>query len=136
MENLGRLAAALLELDAELTIEDGSIETLAVPVDAKTISNLEIGTWRTSAGDIDVLLGIPRASRVDLVRYEQLLENASVLELGSDSVAVASLEDLIRSKEISDRVKDREALDELRDLRAREATHEREADRSDLGFDI
>lgn len=82
MENLGRLAAALSELEAELTIEEGSIETLGVPVDAKTISNLEIGTWRTSAGDIDVLLGIPRASRVDLVRYEQLIENASSVATG------------------------------------------------------
>ncbi len=139
MENLDHLARALAELDARIKIEEGSIETLAVPLDAQTISNLEIGTWRTSAGDVDVLLGIPRTSRVDLARYEQLIENASVLDLGSDQVAVASLEDLIRSKEVSDRVKDREALAELRDLRAREARRERDTSRgsepSDLGFD-
>ncbi len=140
MENLGRLASALSELDAELTIEEGSIETLAMPLDAKTISNLEIGTWRTSAGDIDILLGVPRTSRVELARYEQLIENASLLELGSVRIAVASLADLIRSKEVSDRPKDREALTELRDLQAREARHEREASRgpehSGFGCDV
>ena len=77
---------------------------------------------------------------VDLARYEQLIENASVLDLGSDQVPVASLEDLIRSKEVSDRAKDHEAPAELRDLRAREATHERDTSRgsepSDLGFDL
>jgi hypothetical protein len=140
MENLTRLASALSELDAQLRIEEGSIETLVVPLDAKTISNLEIGAWRTSAGDIDILLGIPRRSRVDLARYEQLMENASVLDLGTHQVAVASLDDLIRSKEISDRVKDREALAELRDLHAREAQQERDVSRDreppDLGFDL
>jgi hypothetical protein len=79
-------------------------------------------------------------SRVDLARYEQLIENASVLDLGGDQIPVASLEDLIRSKEVSDRVKDREALAELRDLRAREAIHERDSSRgsepSDLGVDL
>jgi hypothetical protein len=140
MENLGRLASALAELGAEIKIEEGSIETLAVPVDAKTISNLEIGTWRTSAGDVDILLGIPRTSRVELARYEELMENASVLDFGRDQVAVASLTDLIRSKEVSDRIKDREALSELRDLRAQEAGRERGDSRGseppDLGLEL
>lgn len=55
-------------------------------------------------------------------------------------MTVASLDDVIRSKEVADRVKDHEALEELRELRATEATHERGAGRgsehSDLGFDI
>jgi hypothetical protein len=89
-------------------------------LDGRTIANMEIGAWRTLAGDIDVLLGIPRFSLVKLARYEHLLENASVLELDGASVPVASLEDIIRSKEIADRPKDRQALDELRQLRDRE----------------
>jgi hypothetical protein len=116
-DNLERLALALRQLGARIKIGEGSIDTLEVALDAKTLSNLEIGAWRTVAGDIDVLLGIPSVSRFELARYDQLIERASVLDLDGVEVAVASLEDLIRSKEIADRPKDREALAELRRLR-------------------
>lgn len=56
-ENLARLAASLTELDARLKIGEGSIETLEIQIDARTIHGLEIGAWRTAAGDVDVLLG-------------------------------------------------------------------------------
>lgn len=139
-ENLDRLAAALTELDARIKIEEGSIETLKVALDAKTIANMEIGAWRTIAGDVDVLLGIPRTTRVDLVRYEELASEASVLDVGGERVAVASLDDIIRSKEVSARPKDREALAELRELQAREAEREPDPSRSseppDLGFEL
>jgi hypothetical protein len=45
-----RLALALRQLGARSKIGEGSIDTLAVALDAKTISNLEIGAWRTVAG--------------------------------------------------------------------------------------
>ncbi len=136
-ENLDRLAAALRELDARLKIGEGSIETLEVALDAKTIANLEIGAWRTRAGDVDVLLGIPKASRVELARYEQLSEQAVLLEIGGAMVPVASLDDLIRSKEVADRPRDRVALVELRELLARHHARApgREVDDSELGFE-
>ena len=115
--NLARLALALKELEARLKIGEESIETLQVGLDAKTIANMEIGTWRTAAGDIDILLGIPTESRTKLARYDQLIDKASVLEIGDVRVAVASLADIIRSKETSDRPKDRAALPELQKLR-------------------
>ncbi len=69
--NLSRLADALTELQARLKIGEGSIETLEVEIDARTIHKIEVGAWRTAAGDVDVLLGIPASSRWDLARYEQ-----------------------------------------------------------------
>lgn len=116
-ENLARLAASLTELNARLKIGEGSIETLEIQIDAHTIHGLEIGAWRTAAGDVDVLLGIPRGSRFELVRYEQLVENATELDVDGLRILVASLDDIIRSKEIADRPKDRGALKELRSLR-------------------
>lgn len=116
-ENLARLATALTELHAQLKIGERSVDTLKVDLDARTIHALEIGAWRTTAGDVDVLLGIPGAARRDLVRYEELAENAVELRIDQIRVLVASLADIIRSKEVIGRPKDREALDELRRLR-------------------
>jgi hypothetical protein len=115
--NLDRLAICLRELNARLKIGEGSIETLDIEIDAQTIHNIEIGAWRTTAGDVDVLLGIPSRSRRDLARYEQLAADATELRIDQMRILVASLADIIRSKEITDRPKDREALDELRRLR-------------------
>lgn len=116
-ENLTRLSGALTELKAGLLIGEGSIDTLTVEIDAHTIDGMEIGTWRTTAGDVDVLLGIPSSARFELARYEQLAEHAIELQIDSVMVLVASLADIIRSKEIADRPKDRIALEELRTLR-------------------
>jgi hypothetical protein len=62
-------------------------------------------------------MGIPREARWDLARYEQLRENAILLEIGEHAILVASLEDIVRSKEITNRPPDHEALPELRRLR-------------------
>jgi hypothetical protein len=115
--NLGRLAGALTELDARLKIGDGSVDVLEIAIDARTIHNIEIGAWRTAVGDVDVLLGIPRESRTVLARYEQLAEHAIEFEVDQLRILVASLDDIIRSKEVANRDKDRAALAELRPLR-------------------
>jgi hypothetical protein len=116
-ENLDRVASALRELGARLSGSDAPPEGLAMPLDGVMLSRMEITTWRTDAGDIDILLGIPRDSRWDLARYEQLRENAILVEVGEHTVLVAALQDIVRSKEIADRSPDREALPELRRLR-------------------
>jgi hypothetical protein len=115
-ENLERLAGALRELGARLKTSDRSDGGVSVPIDGTLLRRMEIGTWRTDAGDIDVLLGIPREDQFNLARYEQLHENAVVLEIGESTIFVASLKDIIRSKEVADRQPDREALPELRSL--------------------
>jgi hypothetical protein len=115
-ENLERLAAALRDLGAYLKMADRSREEVEIPIDGALLKRMEVGTWRTDAGDLDILLGIPRDGRWNLARYEQLHENAVVLEIGDSTVLVASLKDIVRSKEVADRQPDREALPELRSL--------------------
>jgi hypothetical protein len=98
---------------------------------------MEIVPWRTRAGEVDILLGIPTTSRLELARYEQLVENATLVEVDDHRIMVASLPDLIRSKEIADRSKDRTALVELRQLleRGREHGLELEHDPGGFGFE-
>lgn len=134
-ENLGRLATALTELGARLKIGEGSIETLELKIDARTIHSIEIGAWRTAAGDMDVLLGIPSASRRDLARYDQLVENALELRVDDLRILVASLADIIRSKEITDRPKDRAALTERRSLHHPKPASLRPSPARDSGVD-
>jgi len=115
-ENLERLACALNDLGARLKTSDRSYEGMKIDIDGSLLKRMEIGTWRTDAGDLDVLLGIPREDRWHLARYDQLRENAIALEIGDATILVASLQDIIRSKEVADRPPDREALPELRTL--------------------
>lgn len=107
--NLERLASARKDLETRLRIGEGSIETLHVELDAKSIARFEVGTWRTIAGDVDVLLGIPHESPWKLARYDHLIDDASALDISGRRVLVASLEDIIRSKEIADRARYRAA---------------------------
>jgi hypothetical protein len=101
----------LRDLGAKLTYAD-----IELPPDAALISSMEIGCWITDAGQVDVLLGIPRTSRTELAQYAQLRANGPTVTIGGSSVVIAALQDIIRSKEIADRPKDREVLDELRRL--------------------
>jgi hypothetical protein len=118
-DNLERLALALRDLGARLRVTGGPREGIAVSIEGGLLARMEVGTWRTNAGDIDILLGIPRDGRWDLARYEQLCERAVVVEAGGAKVLAASIEDIARSKEIANRPPDKEALPELRDLQAR-----------------
>jgi hypothetical protein len=116
--NLQLLASALRELDGRYK---NVAEHLRLPPDARLIAGQEIGSWRTSGGDVDVLNGIPRQRAPRRVaRYELLLKDSAVLSIDGRQIPVASLEAIIRSKEIADRPKDREALPELRELRVRQ----------------
>ncbi len=116
--NLERLAAAMRELGARLRVEglsDEQARELPIPLDGAWLANMDISTWRTDAGDLDVMTGMPardgrRRSFADLV------PRARRARLGPVSVLVPHLDDIIASKEWADRPKDREALDELRAL--------------------
>lgn len=117
-DNLDRLTSAMLELGARLRVgglTDEQAKALPVHVDRRQLFNMEISTWRTDAGDFDVLRTIPKLT------YEQLLERAADLELDGIVVKTIALDDLIASKEWADRPKDHEALPELRALRDAEA---------------
>ena len=120
-DNLDRLAAAMRELNARLRVEglsDAEAAQLPVQIDAMTLNAIEISTWRTDAGDLDVLVDIPGRDGVHR-QYEDLASRAQVLDYAGMAVHVAGLDDIIASKEWADRPKDRAVLPELRELRDR-----------------
>jgi hypothetical protein len=120
-ENLDRLASAMRELDARLRVEgmtDEESRALPLPIDAESLARMDISTWRTDAGDLDVLTAIPTRDG-GRARFTELVERSERVEIGGLAVMVAGLDDIIASKEWADRPKDRDALVELRELRDR-----------------
>lgn len=120
-ENLDRLASAMRELNARLRVEgmtDEESRALPLPIDAESLARMDISTWRTDAGDLDLLTAIPTRDG-GRARFEELVARAERVEVGDVTVMVAGLDDIIASKEWADRPKDREALIELRELRDR-----------------
>ncbi len=118
-DNLDRLAAAMRDLNARLRVEglrDEEWSLLPVRLTGSTLARLEISTWRTDAGDLDILADIPGEGGRHLV-YEDLIGRASELNLDGIVVRIAALDDVIASKEWSNRPKDDDALSELRHLR-------------------
>lgn len=109
-ENLGRLAAALNELDARLAAPDAP-DGLCIPLDSQTFTS-PVMSFVTSAGVIDVVLealGVGGHARLD--------RDAVPYEVHGIRIRVASLDDIIRSKEAASRPKDRAHLETLRVLR-------------------
>lgn len=108
--NAARLSAALGALDARVRIEgiDGGL-----PFDHDGPSLLRAGVWNltTRHGDLDISF-VPSGTQ----GWEDLGPNAVVIDLNGTAVAVASLEDVIRSKEAANRPKDRIVLPALRHL--------------------
>lgn len=120
-ENLNRLAAALRELNARLRVSGLSDEesaALPVQIDAILSQGGSFSNWRTDAGDLDVMKAMPDPGGSPR-RYEDLVDDARVLDYAGVRVRVASLNAIVASKEFADRPKDREALPELRALLAR-----------------
>lgn len=104
-ENYEHLAAALIELHAELRTPTGSVE---FPIDARFLAEVDARTLDTDAGALDLVF-MPAGTR----GYEDLRRDAIELDLGVP-VLVASLRDLIRMKEASNRPKDVAQLPALR----------------------
>jgi hypothetical protein len=109
--NLERLAAALEELDARLrtaTAPDG----VPFPFDPGLLESATVWTLTTKHGDIDLVV-----SPAGTGGYRDLLADADELKVAVKPdllVKVASLADVIRSKEAAGREKDRAALPLLR----------------------
>ncbi|HYO60378.1 MAG TPA: hypothetical protein VEU29_00585 [Actinomycetota bacterium] len=108
--NLGRLAKALVALEAK-EYDPGKGELVDRSWDADTL-----------AADTTWILGTP-FGRLDLVfqpagtaGYDDLARSAVEVNLDGLVVRVASLEDVIRSKEAVNRPRDREQLPTLRRL--------------------
>lgn len=117
-ENVERLAAALGELDVRLRTEAG--DDVPLPPDARLLAQADVWTLTTRFGDLDLVFVPPGTAG-----YDDLRRDAFEVDLGDGvRVSVASLADVIRSKEASNRPKDRAQLPALRQtlerIRARE----------------
>lgn len=118
-ENLERLAAALHELEPILRTATDP-EGVPFPVDAEMLATAETWTLTTRVGDLDLAF-LPAGTQ----GYEDLRRDAMSVELGDAlTVQVASLADVIRSKEAAGREKDRMQLPLMRrtleEIRARQ----------------
>jgi hypothetical protein len=109
--NLERLAAALEDLDARLrtaTEPDG----VPFPFDPGLLESATVWTMTTKHGDLDLVV-----SPAGTGGYRDLIADADELKVAVKpdlTVKVASLADVIRSKEAAGREKDRAALPLLR----------------------
>lgn len=107
--NLDAMAAALRDVHAELR---GADPGLPFRLDAKTLRMGDSFTFATDIGAIDIL-----ATPSGTAGYEDLARTADRVDLFGFSVAVASIEDLIRMKRAAGRPKDLLAVEELGALR-------------------
>ncbi len=120
-ENLERLAAALMELEAKLRVPDLD-EPLEVPLDERSFEQGTTWTYVTKHGNLDVAL-LPDGTH----GYEDLRRGATRLRItDSLEVCVAALADVIRSKEAAGREKDRAVLPALRQVLERSRRFEQD----------
>jgi hypothetical protein len=113
-ENLESLSAALRELGARIRV---SGEPDGVPFDhsAESLARVRIWNLQTSRGDLDITFE-PSGTH----GYEDLKRHVVRMHVRGIDVPVASLADVIRSKEAAGRERDRAVLPGLRALLARE----------------
>jgi hypothetical protein len=104
------LAIALRELGATLR---GAPAGLPFQLDARTIALGDSFTFDTTAGALDCL-GTPAGTQ----GYDDLMRNASEMDINGVPAFVASIDDLLRMKRTAARVKDRAAIDLLEALKA------------------
>jgi hypothetical protein len=109
--NLERLASALEELDPRLRTAPEP-EGVPFPFDPALLESATVWTLVTRFGDLDLVVS-PAGTR----GYSDFVRDADDLRVATDPeliVKVASLVDVIRSKEATGREKDRAALPMLR----------------------
>lgn len=109
--NLERLATALDKLDARLRTSSDS-EGVPFPFDPALLESAKVWTLVTRFGDLDLVI-----SPAGTNGYADIVRDAEDLRVAVDPeliVKVASLVDVIRSKEAAGREKDRAALPMLR----------------------
>jgi predicted nucleotidyltransferase len=104
-DNLGRLAAALQELNPSLR---GAPRDLPFRIDAQSLALGSNFTFETRFGGFDLLADVE-----PIGGYDQLIKSAEEYEYGPWRVKVIALEDLIRIKQHINRPKDRDSLYQL-----------------------
>lgn len=113
--NLDRAAAALRELGAFLRVgglSDAEARELPFILDGTSLESMEVSTWRTDAGDIDILANL-RNTAGERLGFDELDNAAREVSVGRTVVWLAGLAHIIEAKRFADRDKDRDALPEL-----------------------
>ncbi len=110
-ENLQRLSTALRDLHARAR---SAADPDGVPFkpDAALLGRMKVLNLTTDLGDLDLAFE-PAA----FAGYDELARDAVTVSVAGVAVAVASLDDVIRSKEAADRPKDHATLPVLYGLR-------------------
>ncbi|MGQ0714895.1 MAG: hypothetical protein ACT4PJ_14415 [Gemmatimonadaceae bacterium] len=109
-ENVRRLAAALRELEARVYTESVP-EGLPFDCSPSMLARADLWNLVTSAGRLDVAFA-PSGTE----GYPDLIRNALSFDVFGARLDVASLEDIIRSKEAADRPQDRQDVVILREM--------------------
>jgi hypothetical protein len=109
-DNLQKLATALRELKARVFTE-AVPEGLPFDCSAEMLERADMWNLITSAGRIDVAF-MPSGT----AGFEDLVKNAVNFEVFGVPILVASLEDIIRSKQAADRVQDRQDVMIMREM--------------------
>lgn len=109
--NLARLAAALDELNAR--VRTSVPEGLPFTCDTKGLAAAQTWNLVTDAGDLDVWFQ-PSGTH----GYPDLHRDAESAEIYDATVQIASLGDIIRSKQAANRPKDQRVLPTLREILA------------------
>ena len=112
LDNWARLSTALKELDAKVRAVELD-EPLPFDHDADSLAASRIWNLTTKYGDLDITQ-MPSGTQ----GYNDLKRDAIEVELRGIRICIASLADIVRSKEAAGRDKDRLALPVLRELLA------------------
>jgi hypothetical protein len=110
LRNLSRLSDALRALDARIRVE-GEPGGLPFRHDAQSLGEVQVLNLITRAGALDISF-MPSGTQ----GYTDLAKDAKLLDLDGLHIYVASLADVVRSKEAAGRPKDHLTLPTLRRL--------------------
>lgn len=111
-ENLDRLSAALTEMDARIRTE-GVEEGLPFAHTGSSLADAAVWNLITDYGDLDISF-VPNGT----TGFSDLNRDAIGMTIAGVVVRVASLADIIRSKQAANRPKDQRVLPTLREILA------------------
>jgi hypothetical protein len=111
--NLSRLSAALKALDARIRV-DGITEGLPFPHDAASLRDMSTLSLATRYGPLDIA-----SQPAGVTRFDDWDADAAEIVISGIHMRVASLDNIVKSKEAAGRDKDKAQLPLLRALLAR-----------------
>jgi len=111
-DNLDRLSAALTELNARVRA-DGISEGLPFAHTGASLADAAVWNLTTDCGDLDISF-VPNGT----TGFSDLDRDAIAMKIAGVEVRVASLADIIRSKQAANRPKDQRVLPTLREILA------------------